>query len=113
MSKLNLHFNMLVALRRRVAVLVGRPLTTKENRSLVSDVAKVAERILEQEPWQEVVSVTKSQTGGWWINTPLVAAKWENDVIPGQPSRAYLKRDGDNYVARGILDTQGFVHSTA
>ena len=68
-------------------------------------------KILEQEPWQQIVSPpVKNSSGGWLLTTRYTTAVWPYEQLP-QPHSAFLKRaQNGRYLVAGIYDTEGKVH---
>jgi hypothetical protein len=109
--KMNLDLAMVNSVKRRTETKLGRPLTNKERRDIVSNLVKKTDKLLARKPWQLVESKCKNTTGGgWWIGTPLAYAWWKESEIPCEPVRIYMVNMGDHYVARGLLDAGGYVH---
>ncbi len=68
-------------------------------------------KILETEPWQQVVSAPiKNDAGGWVLTTKYTTAIWPYEDLP-QPHSIYLKRSNNGrYLASGIYDVHGQIH---
>ena len=68
-------------------------------------------KIIEEKPWQPVVSPPiKLDNGGWLLTTTYTTATWPYEVLP-QPHSVYLKRSQNGrYVASGVYDVNGVVH---
>jgi Zn finger protein HypA/HybF involved in hydrogenase expression len=68
-------------------------------------------KIVENEPWQIIVSPPiKRPAGGWTLITKYAAAHWPFEILP-QPHSVYLKRSQNGrYVAAGIYDVNGQIH---
>lgn len=68
-------------------------------------------KIVEAEPWQQVVSPpVKNPSGGWTLTTRYTTAVWPYETLP-EPHSVYLKRaPNGRYVAAGVYDTQGQIH---
>jgi hypothetical protein len=68
-------------------------------------------KIIDAEPWQQIVSPPiKNDNGGWLLTTKYTTAVWPYEQLP-EPHSVYLKRSPNGrYVAAGIYDVQGQVH---
>jgi DNA repair protein RadD len=68
-------------------------------------------KILEAEPWQQIVSPpVKNNSGGWLLTTRYTTAVWPYETLP-QPHSAFLKRaQNGRYLVAGIYDLEGKVH---
>lgn len=68
-------------------------------------------KLVEAEPWQQVVSPpVKNPSGGWTLTTRYTTAIWNYDFLPDVHS-VYLKRAANGrYVVAGLYDTQGQIH---
>ena len=68
-------------------------------------------KMVELEPWQEIVSPpVKNSSGGWILTTRFTTAIWPYETLP-PPRSVYLKRSPNGrYLAAGIYDTHGNVH---
>jgi DNA repair protein RadD len=68
-------------------------------------------KIIDNEPWQMIVSApVKNDNGGWLLTTKYTTALWPYEDLP-QPHSVYLKRSNNGrYLAAGIYDINGQVH---
>lgn len=68
-------------------------------------------KIVDAEPWQQVVSPpVKNDAGGWLLTTKYTTCIWPYEVLP-PPHSVYLKRSPNGrYLAAGIYDVHGQVH---
>ena len=68
-------------------------------------------KIIEAEPWQQIVSPPVKQANGWLLTTKFTTATWPYEILPGDPHSVYIKRSNNGrYLAAGIYDTRGNVH---
>lgn len=90
-----------------VSIEHGKDLNTRGGGNEAVNVKK----IIESEPWQQVVSAPiKNQAGGWLLTTKYTTAIWPYEVLP-QPHSAFLKRSPNGrYLVAGIYDVNGQVH---
>ena len=90
-----------------VAVEHGKDLKTRGGATEAVSIRKV----LEAEPWQQIVSPpVKNDSGGWILTTRYTTAIWPFEDLP-QPAHVYLKRSPNGrYIASGIYDQQGRIH---
>lgn len=68
-------------------------------------------KIVEEKPWQEIVSPpVKNPAGGWTLTTRYTTAIWPYEFLP-EPHSIFLKRSPNGrYVAAGVYDTAGKIH---
>lgn len=68
-------------------------------------------KIIDAEPWQQVISAPiKNDTGGWILTTKYATAIWNYEHLPDVHS-VFLKRAANGrYVAAGLYDKQGVIH---
>lgn len=68
-------------------------------------------KIIESEPWQQIVGPpVKNDAGGWLLTTKFTTCVWPYEELP-EPSSVYLKRSPNGrYLAAGIYDVHGKVH---
>jgi superfamily II DNA or RNA helicase len=67
-------------------------------------------KILENEPWQQIVSPPVKSGDGWLLTTKFTTAYWPYQNLPS-PANVFLKRSQNGrYVAHGIIDTEGRMH---
>jgi DNA repair protein RadD len=68
-------------------------------------------KIIEEAPWQQIISPpVKQNSGGWLLTTKFTVCTWPYEILP-QPHSVYLKRaQNGRYVAAGIYDVNGQVH---
>jgi len=68
-------------------------------------------KILEANPWQQIVSApVKNDAGGWLLTTTYTTAIWPYEQLPDVHS-VFLKRSPNGrYMAAGIYDTRGVLH---
>lgn len=68
-------------------------------------------KIIDNEPWQMIISPPiKNEGGGWVLTTKYTTAIWPYEQLP-QPHSVYLKRSQNGrYLAAGIYDINGQVH---
>lgn len=68
-------------------------------------------KLVEEAPWQEVVSPpVKNPSGGWTLTTKFTTCTWPYEVLP-EPHSVYLKRSlNGRYLAAGVYDKQGQIH---
>lgn len=85
----------------------GKDLKTRGGASEAVNVKK----IIEAEPWQQVVSAPiKHHAGGWILTTKYTTAIWPYEHLP-HPHSVFLKRSPNGrYMAAGIYDINGQVH---
>jgi Zn finger protein HypA/HybF involved in hydrogenase expression len=69
-------------------------------------------KIIEDNPWQAIVSPPVKHSGGWLLTTKFTTALWKYEVLPNEPHSVYIKRSTNGrYVAAGIYDVKGQIHS--
>lgn len=68
-------------------------------------------KLIEAEPWQEIVSApVKNSAGGWTLTTKYTTALWGYETLP-DVRYVHLKRaPNGRYVAAGLYDSQGVIH---
>ena len=68
-------------------------------------------KIIDAEPWQQIVSApVKNNAGGWLLTTKYTTALWPFEELP-EPHSVFLKRSNNGrYIASGIYDTAGRIH---
>jgi superfamily II DNA or RNA helicase len=68
-------------------------------------------KLIEEQPWQQIVSQpVKNNGGGWLLTTKYTTAVWPYEQLP-QPHSVYLKRaQNGRYMAAGIYDIHGQLH---
>jgi len=69
-------------------------------------------KIIEDNPWQAIVSPPVKHNGGWLLTTKFTTALWKYEVLPNEPHSVYIKRSTNGrYVAAGIYDVNGRIYS--
>ena len=104
---MNITLDLMRKIRSRAEAILGLRLSVP---SLAGEINSAADRILEQKPWQSVVSVAPASNGGWHVETPLVTAYWATNGIPKEPRKAFVKKERGDYIVAGIYDATGFVY---
>lgn len=68
-------------------------------------------KLIENEPWQAVVSPPVKYNGsGWLLTTKFTTALWPYEMLP-EPHSVYLKRSSNGrYVVVGVYDVHGQIH---
>lgn len=68
-------------------------------------------KIIEAEPWQQIVSApVKNAAGGWTLTTRYTTALWPYEDLP-QPHSVFLKRaQNGRYIAGAVYDLSGQIH---
>lgn len=68
-------------------------------------------KILDEAPWQPVVSApVKNDGGGWVLTTRYTTCIWPYEQLP-QPAQVYLKRSNNGrYMASAIYDVNNQIH---
>ena len=68
-------------------------------------------KLIEAQPWQQIVSPpVKQDSGGWLLTTKYTTALWPYEHLP-DPVHVYLKRaNNGRYLAAGIYDRNGQIH---
>jgi superfamily II DNA or RNA helicase len=87
----------------------GKDLKTRGGEHEAVDVRK----IIEGEPWQQIISPPVKQNGsGWLLTTKFATTTWKYDTFPCEPHAVYLKRaPNGRYVAAALYDsTQQQIH---
>lgn len=86
----------------------GKDLKTRGGVQEAINVAK----IIEEAPWQDIVSApVKNEAGGWILPTRYVNVLWKFEHLPESPRRVYVKRAGNGrYTTHGVYDVHGKIH---
>lgn len=75
------------------------------------EVVRCIENVTKRRPWQAVIATAfDAHNGGWLITTPLVTATWAGVAIPSWPAKAYVEKEGNGYIVKGLYGLDGCVY---